>query len=252
MARKRIGMKKIRDVIRLKSSTGMSDRQIARALNVSRPVVAKYWQDFQDSDLKVEQIQDMADSELMRRIERPRIEKSSKYRQLAQYFPHIVVELRRTGVTLQRLWEEYKEKHPQGLQYSQFCYHFQQWKANSEVRMHIKHKAGDKMFVDYAGEKLSYFDRETGKQRPVEVFVAVLGASGLTYVEASESQKKEQWIRSNERAIWYVGGATAALVPDNLKSAVSHSDSYDPEINPVSSVNYKFRVASFKNVTICL
>jgi len=225
-------MKKVREVIRLKSSTEMSDRQIARALNVSRPVVAKYWEGFQASDLKVEQIQDMADSELIRLIKKPRIEKSSKYRQMAQYFPYFVLELTRTGVTLQRLWEEYKQKHPQGFQYSQFCYHFQQWKANSEVRMHIKHKVGDKMFVDYAGEKLSYFDRESGKERPVEVFVAVLGASGLAYVEASESQKKEQWIRSNERAIWYFGGSTDALIPDNLRSAVSRSDPYDPEINP--------------------
>ena len=232
MARKRIGMKKIRDVIRLKSSTEMSDRQVARALNVSRPVVAKYWEDFQASGLKVEQIQDMADSELIRLIKKPRIEKSSKYKQLAQCFPYFVLELTRTGVTLQRLWEEYKQKHPQGFQYSQFCYHFQQWKANSEVRMHIKHKVGDKMFVDYAGEKLSYFDRKSGKQQPVEVFVAVLGASGLAYVEGSESQKKEQWIRSNERAIWYFGGSTDALIPDNLRSAVSRSDPYDPEINP--------------------
>ena len=103
MTRKRIGMKKIREVIRLKSTTGMNDRQIAKALNVSRPAVAKYWQGFQDSGLKLEQIQDMVDSELMRLIEEPKIEKSSKYRQLVQYFPYIVAELKRTGVTLQCL-----------------------------------------------------------------------------------------------------------------------------------------------------
>ena len=98
--------------------------------------------------------------------------------------------------------------------------------------MHIKHKAGDKMFVDYAGDKLTYVDRKSGKERSVETFVAILGASGLTYAEASVSQEKEEWIRSNERAFWYFGGASDAIVPDNLKSAVNSADRYEPEINP--------------------
>ena len=232
MARKRTGMKKIREVIRFKSTTEMSDRQIARALNISRPVVAKYWQDFQASGLLFKQIEEMADSELLRMVEKPRIEKCNKYEQLIQYFSHFVIELQRTGVTLQLLWTEYKEKHKEGFQYSQFCYHFQSWKNASEVRMHIKHKAGDKMFVDYAGDKLTYIDRKSGKEKQVEVFVAILGASGLTYVEGSVSQEKEEWIRSNERAFLYFGGTSDAIVPDNLKSAVSHANRYEPEINP--------------------
>ena len=232
MARKRIGMKKIRRVIELKSGTEMSDRQIARALNISRPLVGRYWEGFRESELRVEEITEMADSELLRKITKPSVKKSRKYLQLLDYFPSYVIELRRKGVTLQLLWEEYKEKHAEGFQYSQFCYHFQQWRNASEVRMHIKHKAGDKMFVDYAGQKLQYFDRESGEERAVEVFVAVLGASGLTYVEAAESQKEEDWIRSNERAFWYFGGSTAATVPDNLRSAVGRSDRYEPDINP--------------------
>jgi len=232
MARKRIGMKKIRRVIELKSGTEMSDRQIARALNISRPLVGRYWEGFRESGLRVEEIKEMADSELLRKITKPSVKKSRKYLQLLDYFPSYVIELRRKGVTLQLLWEEYKEKHADGFQYSQFCYHFQQWRNASEVRMHIKHKAGDKMFVDYAGQKLHYFDRESGEERAVEVFVAVLGASGLTYVEAARSQKEEDWIRSNERAFWYFGGSTAATVPDILRSAVSRSDRYEPDINP--------------------
>jgi transposase len=97
--------------------------------------------------------------------------------------------------------------------------------------MHIEHKAGDKMFVDYAGDKLAIVDRETGKEHPVEVFVAILGASQLTYAEASLSQKSEDWIRSNERAFIYFGGVTQAIVPDNLKSGVTHSNRYEPGIN---------------------
>jgi transposase len=233
MARKRIGMKKIREVIRLKMSTELSERQIARALNISRPVVAKYWRGFQDSGLKPEQIDAMADSELVQRLEpQPRLEKSTKYRELTQYFPYFVKELKRKGVTLHLLWEEYRQKHPEGYQYSQFCCHFQRWRSASEVSMHIEHKAGDKMFVDYAGEKLAITERKSGVQRPVEVFVAILGASELTYVEATVSQEKREWIRSNERAFWWFNGVTAAIVPDNLASAVSHANYYEPGINP--------------------
>ena len=232
MAQKRISMKRIKEVIRLKSTTTMSDRQIARALKISRPVVAKYWNGFQAAGLSFEQIKEIADSALLRLIEKPRIENSKKYQQLIQYFPYFVIELKRTGVTLQILWKEYKQKHSEGFQYSQFCYHFQVWKDASEVRMHIKHKAGDKMFVDYAGDKLSYFDQKSGKEIPVETFVAVLGACGLTYAEGSVSQEKEEWIRSNERAFWYFGGSSDAIVPDNLKSAVSRTDRYEPDINP--------------------
>ena len=233
MAQKRIGMKKIREVIRLKMDTDLSGRQIARALNISRPVVAKYWGGFQASGLTFEQIDAMADSELLQRLEQqPRLEKSAKYRKLTQYFPHFVKELKRKGVTLHLLWEEYRQKHPEGYQYSQFCYHFQLWCNTSEVSMHIEHKAGDKMFVDYAGEKLAITDPKSGEQIPVEVFVAILGASELTYVEATPSQEKREWIRSNERAFWWFDGVTAAVVPDNLRSAVSHANYYEPGINP--------------------
>lgn len=215
MARKRTGMKKIREVIRLKSTTDMSERQIARALKISRPTVAKYWQDFTSSGAEFEQLEEMADSALLRSIEKPRIESSDKYQQLIQHFPQFFIELKRTGVTLQLLWKEYKRKHPAGFQYSQFCHHFLMWRNASEVSMHIEHKAGDKMFVDYTGKKLMYVERKSGKEITVETFVAILGASGLTYAECAVSQEKEQWIRSNERAFWYFGGASDAIVPDN-------------------------------------
>ncbi len=235
MARKRISMKKMREVIRLKMSNDFSDRQIARALNISRPVVAKYWKGFLSSGLKFEQIETMADSKLLQILEkRPVVQnqKCDKYKKLAENFPYLLKELKSKGVTLDLLWDEYKLKHSGGYQYSQFCYHFQVWRNASEVGMHIEHKAGDKMFVDYTGTKLAIIDPKSGKETPVEVFVAILGASDLTYVEATPSQEKEEWIRSNERAFWYFGGVSAAIVPDNLKSAVNRSNRYEPEINP--------------------
>ena len=239
MARQRTSMKKIRELIRLKSTTQMSDRQIAGALQVARPVVGKYWRAFQASGLQDEQIEGMANSDLMGilkgclRIPEPqREEQSRRYGELAEEFPHFVEELKRTGVTLQCLWQEYSAKHPQGYRYSRFCYHFQRWRESSDVRMHIEHRAGEKMFVDYAGKKLVVTDPKSGAERPVEVFVAILGASELTYVEASESQGTEDWVLSNDRAMRFSGGVVQVIIPDNLKSAVSRVDPYEPGINP--------------------
>jgi transposase len=231
MARKRTNVKKIREIIRFKESTDMSERKIARALNISRPVVAQYIRDFAATGLTYQDIRGMADSQFLALFEEQRNKKSSKYEELSEQFPCFVAELKRTGVTLMILWEEYRIGHPDGYSYSQFCYHFQIWRNASKLTMHIEHKAGDKMFVDYAGDKLAIVNRATGKEMSVEVFVAILGASQLTYAEASMSQKSEDWIRSNERALLYFGGVTQAIVPDNLKSAVTKIDRYEPGVN---------------------
>jgi len=231
MARKRINVKKIREIIRFKKTNGMSDRKIARALSISRPVVAQYVKEFNATGLTYEEIREMPDSQFLALFEKQRNKRCSKYEDISELFPYFVTELKKTGVTLMILWKEYQRQHPDGYSYSQFCYHFQLWRNASKVTMHIKHKAGDKMFVDYAGDKLVIVDGKTGKERPVEVFVAILGASQLTYAEASLSQKSEDWIRSNERAFIYCGGVTQAIVPDNLKSGVTQSNRYEPGIN---------------------
>ncbi len=231
MARKRINMKKIREIIRFSETSDMSNRKIARALNVSRPVVAQYIKDFKATGLAYEEIEVMPDSQFLALFEKQRNKKCSKYEDISEQFPYLVTELKKTGVTLMTLWNEYQKEHPDGYSYSQFCYHFQVWRNASKVTMHIEHKVGDKMFVDYAGDKLLILDAKTGKEQPVEVFVAILGASQLTYVEASLSQKSEDWIRSNERAFIYCGGVTQAIVPDNLKSGVTRSNRYEPGIN---------------------
>jgi transposase len=232
LARKRIKMKKIREIIKLKAKANLSERQISKSLSVSRPVVSEYLRKFKASGLNYEQIINIADSKLLALFQSMNEKYNLKYKTLLEYFPAYIKDLSRKGVTLQLLWEEYKEKHPEGYQYSQFCYHFQVWRNASEITMHIKHKAGDKMFVDYAGETLSIYDPATEEEKTVEVFAAILGGSGLTYAEASLSQKKEEWIRSNERAFWYFGGVSKAIVPDNLKSAITRSDPYEPGISP--------------------
>ena len=231
MGRKRIKVKKIREILRFKETSDMSDRKIARALNISRPVVAQYVSDFRATGLSYQDIKEMPDSQFLALFEKQRSKKSSKYEEISELFPYFVTELKRTGVTLMLLWKEYQRKYPDGYSYSQFCYHFQVWRNASKVTMHIEHKAGDKMFVDYAGDKLTIVNRRTGKEMSVEVFVAILGASQLTYVEASMSQKLEDWIQSNQRAFIYFGGVSQAIVPDNLKSGVTKISRYEPGIN---------------------
>jgi len=140
-------------------------------------------------------------------------------------------ELKKTGITKQLMWEEYYKKHPDGLRSSQFCEHYQRWSKKVNPVMHMIHKAGDKMFVDYAGKTLQITDKDTGQISEVQFFVAILGASQYTYAEASISQRKEDFIASVENAMHYFKGVPAAVVPDNLRSAVTKSNRYEPTLN---------------------
>jgi DNA-binding Lrp family transcriptional regulator len=144
-------MKKIREILRLTEESQLSQRQIGKALNISRPVIAQAIQKIQIAGITYAQIRTMPDSELATAfsdVKRP----VSKSAELKKKFPYFTKELKRTGVTLKHLWEEYLEENPQGLMYTQFCYHYQQWRKDEKLSMHIEHKAGDKMFVDYTGE----------------------------------------------------------------------------------------------------
>lgn len=236
MANRRTSMNKIREVIRLHTESGLTNRQISRALNVSRPVISQYLISFKMSGLTYESIKLMKDDTLAETLLMGVNRKESeKYRILFSRFEDYAKELKKTGVTLQVLWNEYKNTNPSGYSYSQFCYHYQVWRNTSSVTMHLDHKAGDKMYVDFTGKKLQIYDTKTKIFRDVEVFVAILPASQLTYVEATKSQRKEDWIKANENALRYFNGAPRAIVPDCLKSGVQKADNYEPDINPVYS-----------------
>jgi transposase len=226
-------MNKIREIIRLSEECKLSVRQIAQALNVSRPVVTQYLSDYKASGLSYEESGRMGDEELLTALGRKRQNKNSRYRVLAGKFEYFSQEMKRVGVTMELLWKKYRAEQPDGYSYGQFCYHFQVWRDALDVTMHMNHKAGEKMFVDYTGKKMRIYDSKNSEVfREVEIFVAILGASQLTYVEASESQKKEDWIKSNENALRYFGGVCGAIVPDCLKSGVTKADWYEPDINP--------------------
>jgi len=232
MANRRISMGKIRELLRLHEKCELSNRQIARALNISRPVVGEYLVNFKLSGITYRSITAMSDDEVMRTLETRKKESCEGYRILSERFPYLVKELKKPGVTLDLLWQEYRKQYPKGYSYPQFCYHFRMWGSLSSVSMHIEHKAGEKMFVDYTGKKLKIYERITGKEKDVEVFVAILPASGLTYVEATRSQRKEDWLKANDNALYYFEGVPGQIVPDCLKSAVTKANKYEPDINP--------------------
>ncbi|HYG40268.1 MAG TPA: IS21 family transposase [Cytophagales bacterium] len=233
MANKRLRMTTLRQIIRLKAE-GNSNRETHRLLGVSRKAVDKYTKRIDALAISYQELLVLEDADLNELLESPKKELHSdpeKHYKLASLFPYLEKELKRVGVTRWTLWAEYKNKNPEGYTYSRFCHHFQQWQKNKEVSMHLEHKAGDKVFVDYTGKKLEIVDRQTGEVKQVEVFVAILGASQLTYVEATASQKKEDFIGAVENALIYFGGVPKAIVPDNLKSAVVKSDKYEPVLN---------------------
>lgn len=231
MANTTISMSKIRKILRMYSQ-GRSIMSIAAQSDASRNTVKKYLSTFRDCGFTFDEVNALNDKELEdlfgRSRERPI---SDRMQSMLRCFPHVDKELKRTGMNRHMLWQEYLREFPDGYQYSQFCFYFTQWRARVNPVMHIDHKAGDKLYVDFAGEKLSITDKETGEVTPVEVFIAILGASQLTYVEAVMSQQKEDFILACENTLHYLGGVPEAIVPDNLKAAVTKTNRYEPTIN---------------------
>jgi transposase len=231
MANKKTDMSKLRQMLRL-FAQGESKLRISELTGVSRNTLKKYLKIYTRLGLNLQAIEGHNDQELDHLFgENLLPEPSDKYKTLESFFPTMEKELKKRGITRQILWGRYIAMHPDGYRVSQFKYHYQQWLRHSKPVMHIEHIAGDKMYIDYAGEKLHIVNKETGEITDVEVFVSVLGASQLTYIEAALSQSKEDFITCCEHALAYYGGVPMAIVPDNLKSAVTKSSLYEPTLN---------------------
>lgn len=231
MANKRITMSKIRQILRLHHE-GKTKLQISELCGSSRNTVKKYLRVYESEQLRWADIETMNDYQLTQVfcVDESR-EPTERIRVLTALCPAIEKALKRRGMTRTRQWEDYLKKHPDGFKFTSFCFYLNRYLNQTRPVMHIEHKAGDKMFIDFAGEKMHYWCRDTGEQITVEIFAAILGCSQLVYVEAVASQKKEDLIRGCENAIHYYGGVPAALVPDNLKSAVTKSSKYEPTLN---------------------
>ena len=210
---------------------GYGIKTISRELGVSKNTIKRYLRQAESRGLAPEAVSSHSNEALEHILLEDNTRGRDKLTQLRQLFPDISSKLEETGFTLHYLWCKYKETHPGGYQYSQFCYHYQKYRESKSAVMHFEHEAGDKMFVDYAGKKLHHVEYGTGEITECEFFVSVLGQSQYTYAEASPSQQKEDFIESVQKALHYYGGVPRVLVPDNLKSAVSKSNKYDPALN---------------------
>jgi len=231
MANKKTDMSKIRQMLRLHAQ-GESKLKISELTGVSRNTLKKYLKIYNRLGLTAEAVEGHSDYELDQLFGESVIaEPCDRYKTLESFFPAMEKELKKRGITRRILWERYIASHPDGYSFSQFKYHFFRWQKWSKPVMHIEHVAGDKMYIDYAGERLHIVDRDTGEITEAEVFISVLGASQLTYVEATRSQSKEDFIACCEHALEYYGGVPMAIVPDNLKSAVTKSSLYEPTLN---------------------
>ncbi|OPZ41619.1 MAG: Integrase core domain protein [Actinobacteria bacterium ADurb.BinA094] len=229
MSRPRSAMRKIREILRLSLSEGLSRRQIGAALGMPYTTVADHLRRTQAAGLTWPLPDGITDAELEARLFGPPA--ACGPRCPMPDFAEVQRELRQPGVTLQLLWMEYKERFPAGYQYSQYCEHYRRWRRRVDVVMRQEHKAGEKLFVDFAGQKLPITCEETGAATGAQLFVAVLGASSYTYAEATPSQELRHWIAAHVHAFAYFGGAPRIVVPDNLASAVTRAHRYEPDVN---------------------
>jgi transposase len=228
MPQERLPMRKIREVLRLKAD-GFSKRRIAASLGISATAAMECVQRARRAGLTWPLPEDLSDQALELRLYPPATI-NDEQRPLPSW-AEIHRELKRPGVTLQLLWQEYREQHPSGYAYSRFCDLHREWERRLSPTMRQTHIAGERMFVDYSGTKLQLVERTTGEVLTAELFVAVLGASNFTYAEATWTQSLPDWIGSHTRAFNYFGGVTAVIVSDNLKSGITKACFYDPNVN---------------------
>lgn len=232
MPAKRITMRKIRDVLRLRHHAGLSIRQIQSSTKVSVGSIQTLLAKAKELELSWPLPDDLDDPHLAR-LFYPKADTRISSRNQKPDWPVMHQELKRKGVTKQLLWEEYTQQYPNRCySYSQYCDRYLNWAKKQKRSMRQTHKAGEKCFVDYAGQTMPIINSTTGEIVEAQIFVAVLGASNYTFAEASWSQKLEDWLNSHVHAFEYFGGTTAIIVPDNLRSAVSKACRYDPDLNP--------------------
>lgn len=230
MANRRLSMRKIAEVLRLHFECDRTLREIGHSLGCSPTTVSETLRRAKLAGIGWPLPQELSEAALEARLYPP-APPSRQARPDADWSA-VHAALRHKGVTLDLVWQEYKAVHPEGYRYSAFCEHYRRWAAKLPVTLRQRHIPGEKLFVDYAGPTVPVIDPATGEMRQAAIFVAVLGASNYTYCEATWSQGLADWIGAHVRAFEFFHGVARALVPDNLKSGVSHACFYEPELNP--------------------
>ena len=224
-------MRKIKEVLRLKWVSGLSNRQIAASCGIGRPTVSEYLRRAELAGLRWPLPDDLDEARLERLLFPPPPDLPAQQRGIPDW-ANIHGELKRPGVTLFLLWQEYRQAYSDGYQYSWFCEHYRAWQGKLDLVMRQDHRAGEKLFVDYAGQTVPVIDQTTGEVRQAQIFVAVLGASNYIYAEATWSQSLPDWIGSHVRTFRFLGGVPELVVPDNLRAGVSKAHRYEPDTNP--------------------
>jgi len=230
MAVKQVEIMKLKQLLLLKEK-GESNRSCEKILGIHRNTINHYVRLFRISGLKYSDLCTLDEKSLIELFPGKEILDTQRYSTLSGYFTYFEKELRKPGCTREILWRAYLQRHPGGYGYSQFNEHINRWQNKVKGSGKLIHKAGDKIYVDYTGKKLHITDKQTGEIIELEVFVAILPASQYTYVEASRSQKKEDFIKSVNNCLSYFGGVPKTIVTDNLKSAVSKASKYEAVLN---------------------
>ena len=224
-------MRKIKEVLRL-HSLGLSQRQIAVSCAVGQATVSEYLKAAKAAGLKWPDIAEWGEDQLTGTVAPSRGRPDHKKPSPEPDYAGIHHELQTSKhVTLQLLWEEYREKNADGYRYSRFCDLYRGWLRSREVALRHEHRAGEKLFVDYAGATIPVHNPATGELTPAEIFVAVLGASSYTYSEATGTQGLADWIGAHMRTFEFLGGVPEIIVPDNLKSGITKACRYEPSVN---------------------
>jgi transposase len=222
-------MRKIRDVLRLKAS-GLGKRRIAVSLGISATAAGECLKRARRAGIGWPLPDDLTDDRLETQLYPPPEAMPADQRSLPD-LAAIHRELKRPGVTLQLLWQEYRGEHPNGYGYSRFCDLYRAFAKRLSPTMRQHHVAGERVFVDYAGTKMEVVDGLTGEVAKAELFVAVLGASSFTWAEATWTQTLPDWLGSHARAYAFFGGVPATTVSDNLKSGITKACFYEPAVN---------------------
>jgi transposase len=222
-------MRRIRETLRLHLQAGLSYNEVARALKISKSVVGKYVLLARVAGVDWPVAEGLSDEALEARLYQPAVPRSSH--QLAPDFGLIHQELKRAGVTLMLLWEEYATGNPLAYKYTSFCIKYRAFAATQARSMRQVHIAGEKLFVDYAGSTVPIVDAATGEITQAQIFVATLGASNYTYACATPRQTTADWISAQVQALEFIGGTPKLIVPDQTRSLIKTPDRYDPEPN---------------------
>jgi transposase len=231
LPQERLPVRKIKEVLRLRS-LGLSQRQIAASCAIGQATVSDYLQAADAAGLRWPEIAEWSDDQVIEAVA-PAREKPGQRNQLPEPdYTEVRHELQTNKhVTLQLLWEEYREKNPDGYHYSHFCDLYRRWLRRQDVVLRQEHRAGEKLFVDYAGDTIPIHSAAGGEATVAAIFVAVSGASNYTYAEATATQGLADWIGAHMRAFEFLGGVPEIVVPDNLKSGVTKACRYEPSVN---------------------